>query len=555
MPPAPIDVAANLRDRDVLLTGVTGFLGKVWLAMALEWLPDLGTVHVLIRPRGTRSARERFHEVVATSPVFTRLRRIHGSRLSAWLSDRVHVVEGDVSEPQLGLADDIAEQLAASIDLVLHCAGLVDFDPDIRDALLSNVDGPLNVAAFAARADAPMIHVSTCFVAGIQQGRIDEQVSETNPHGDPIDASRELDLARRAIERTLKRCANDDAQTRAVARAKRRWARQEREPAEEPEAFAVDVARALDDSTRETLVDEGRRRSARLGWPNTYTYSKSLGERLLLERFPRGTIAIVRPAIVESAFDTPFPGWNEGFNTCGPLAYLVGTWFKHMPARRGNPFDIVPVDDVARALFLVGAALLDGRAAVVYQIGTSDQNQLTIDRALELTALSHRRRLRTQGSTLLDRWVRSRWDTTPVAPDFPLAAGGLATFARNLSEQLSRAARGKKGAWPTIASRIADNAARSRRPLERLERVTDLFQPFTHDLHQVFTTANIRALNPTDARFAFVPERINWRDYWFDVHMPGLRKWTFPLLRGEEPPGAERLDFDDAGDTRLGADA
>ena len=45
-----------------------------------------------------------------------------------------------------------------------------------------------------------------------------------------------------------------------------------------------------------------------------------------------------------------------------------------------------------------------------------------------------------------------------------------------------------------------------------------------------------RALPDDERAFAFDVESIDWRTYWIDVEVPGLRIWTFPLLDGREPP-------------------
>jgi hypothetical protein len=30
--------------------------------------------------------------------------------------------------------------------------------------------------------------------------------------------------------------------------------------------------------------------------------------------------------------------------------------------------------------------------------------------------------------------------------------------------------------------------------------------------------------------FHYEPRKINWRRYWIDQHVPGLRRWSFPVL-------------------------
>jgi fatty acyl-CoA reductase len=45
-----------------------------------------------------------------------------------------------------------------------------------------------------------------------------------------------------------------------------------------------------------------------LGWPNTYTLTKSLAESLIVKYGAGLPIAVVRPAIVETSVAKPFPG-------------------------------------------------------------------------------------------------------------------------------------------------------------------------------------------------------------------------------------------------------
>ena len=55
--------------------------------------------------------------------------------------------------------------------------GLVDFNPDLRKALASNVDGTMHVADFVEASDhAALLHISTCYVAGRRHGAIEERI-------------------------------------------------------------------------------------------------------------------------------------------------------------------------------------------------------------------------------------------------------------------------------------------------------------------------------------------------------------------------------------------
>lgn len=77
---------------------------------------------------------------------------------------RVRVVNGDVTAPGLGL--DPTDPLVRRIDTVVHCAATTNFsEPDDVYRRL-NIGGTENAVAFAQRASARLVHVSTAYVCG-----------------------------------------------------------------------------------------------------------------------------------------------------------------------------------------------------------------------------------------------------------------------------------------------------------------------------------------------------------------------------------------------------
>ncbi len=99
----PFSVRKALAGKHVMLIGVTGFIGKVWLVNTLMDLPEIGKIYLLIRRQKSNPAQQRFEKLVEESPVFDPLYERYGSGLLSFLQERVEVVEGDVSQPGLGL--------------------------------------------------------------------------------------------------------------------------------------------------------------------------------------------------------------------------------------------------------------------------------------------------------------------------------------------------------------------------------------------------------------------------------------------------------------------
>jgi long-chain acyl-CoA synthetase len=495
--PPPLRVGETLAGRGILLVGVTGFIGKVWLANVLENVPGAGPVHVLIRPRGTLSPDERVARLLADSPVFERLRR------RGPLDLRVH--DGDVRRPGLGLAPAARAELLDSVDLIVNCAGIVDFNPDPRDALAVNVDGVRHLLDFTARSRrARLLHVSTCFVAGRREGRIPESVDpDATPAGVRIDAEAELESLRAMIGR---RTAGS--------------------------AGAVGAAPRTGRSGRRASIESVLERARGLGWPNIYTYTKALGEALIAREGGRRT-CIVRPSIVESAVEFPVRGWNEGVNTSAPLSHLLGTQFRQLPVNRRKRLDVIPVDLTCRGLTLAAAALIADRHDPVIQLATSAVNPLDLRRAVELTALAHQKHYRAHPD-----WrsrILARMEAVPVSRE---RYGRLSVPAQlRVVRGVNRWARRLRPGRPPLA--------RAERLLQRVKELVDLYEPFLLDNEPVFEATNVEKLAaavPAEERdrFGYDPRALDWYEYWIDIHIPGLRRWSFPLLEGRavEPVAA-----------------
>jgi fatty acyl-CoA reductase len=102
-----ISIRETFAGKHVFVTGVTGFVGKVLLALIATELRAVRRVTVLVRTnREYGDARERFDAVVALSEPFQEVaRRIGNAALEAWCDDVVDVVAGDITYDRLGLSD------------------------------------------------------------------------------------------------------------------------------------------------------------------------------------------------------------------------------------------------------------------------------------------------------------------------------------------------------------------------------------------------------------------------------------------------------------------
>ena len=511
--------------KQIMLIGVTGFIGKVWLVNTLLDLPEVKRIVLLIRRQKSNPAERRFEKMIEDSPVFDPLFERHGDRISEFLREKVEIIEGDVTAPGLGLAPETARYLQKNLDLVINSSGLTDFNPDLRDALATNTDAPVNVVEFIRSSDhAGLLHLSTCYVAGEQDGRVVEKLTpDYTPRAVPgFDAEQEWRSLKELVSR-----AEAQAESGEVTSGLRMQALSKEHASKNLQGAALEnqIRKNRVRWLKTYLTEVGTRRAKELGWPNTYTLTKSLAESLILKRGAGLPIAMVRPAIVETSVSKPFVGWNEGINTSASLSYLLGTYFRQLPSNKSKRLDIIPVDAVCAGMTLIAAAIMERRHDPLYQLATSVTNPCDMGRSIELTSLAHRKHYRAQEG--LESWLRLRFDAIPVSKTRynRMSAPAQKAIVKSIQRIMSPLPLKKA---PLV---------KTERNLERVEKLIELFEPFILLNEHDFAADNIEklsyALVPEErAQFSYDTRSLDWWEYWINIHIPALRRWTYPLIEG-----------------------
>lgn len=510
------DVGCQFREHEILLTGANGFLGKVILGMLMDRYPNFKHLHILIRPQGGLSARERFEKQTLASPAFSTLERgIPRERLSVW--------HGDVGAPMCGLDATAMQGLKGRVGLIINCAGLVEFFPPLDESFRSNVDGVEHAVAVAKHLSAKLVHISTCYVCGDREGLVEESepILGFYPHRKgPEDASfdhvEELRQSRERIRQIYDSTSTPDSQLPTPA----------------------SNAREL----KERLTALGKQRSRNWGWVNTYTYAKSLGEQIIVAE-PNLDYTIVRPPIVESALRFPMPGWIEGGRTAAPLVLMALGGLKDWPMRKDIPLEIAPVDCVAAATLMVSALALEGRAARVYQLGTADTNPFELEPLVALLdAESRRAASKKNGGSVILGAAKDLFHF-PSGKMRLLTAEQARLRRAKLLRRIDRAQNAIEGTIKVLKSAHLpgrgtlagwSTALRSLSLQTNFrEQVLDQYLPFILHNRYIFESENIRAacsqVTPKDRELLpWAPERIDWKDYWINQQVKGIQKWIQP---------------------------
>ncbi|MDP4548469.1 fatty acyl-CoA reductase [Marinobacter sp. MDS2] len=347
---ATSQVLKRLKGKRVLITGTSGFLGKVVLEKLIRAVPEIGGVYLLIRGnRKYADARSRFIEEIATSSVFDSVRESDPESFESFLADKVQCITGEVTEPEFGIGQEAFQKLAGNLDAVINSAASVNFQEALDQALKINTLCLDNVAALARlNPKLAVLQVSTCYVNGMNSGQVAEAVIQ--PAKKPIPRSEHGYYEVEALIRTLQD---------KIEHERSRY-----------------EGRVLE----KRLVELGLREARRYGWSDTYTFTKWLGEQLLLKALQGRSLTIVRPSIIESALEEPAAGWIEGVKVADAiiLAYAREK-VSLFPGNRSGVIDVIPVDLVANAIILALAeALAEPEAHRIYQCSSGSSNPITI---------------------------------------------------------------------------------------------------------------------------------------------------------------------------------
>ncbi|KAJ9578555.1 hypothetical protein L9F63_005284, partial [Diploptera punctata] len=143
-PPKPIEeinkmpnrIIETMKGQVILITGATGFLGKVLLEKILR-ICDIDTVYLLIRNKKGKEPRQRVEEIY-NSPLFFKVKE---KMDSATFSRKVIGIAGDVAEPNLGLSEESRKLLVDRVNIVYHAAATIRFDEPLKRAVLLNTRG------------------------------------------------------------------------------------------------------------------------------------------------------------------------------------------------------------------------------------------------------------------------------------------------------------------------------------------------------------------------------------------------------------------------------
>ncbi|XP_017000374.2 fatty acyl-CoA reductase wat [Drosophila takahashii] len=278
------EILSFYKDKTVLITGGTGLLGKVTIEKLLR-STDVKRIYFLVRPKRGEKVEGRF-KAWKSDQVFEVLLKKKPHAL-----EHVTPISGDCSSSDLSISEADRRTLTAEVQVVLHGAASVRFLEPLQQALNINTRAVrlmVQLAKEMRRLEA-FVHISTAF----------------------------------------SNCVVYEIHERFY-----------------PEHLTCPVDKVLDlnDSLSGEVIE--KMAPALLGnYPNTYTYTKALGEQVIQEEAKDLPVGIYRPAIVLSTYNEPVRGWIDSLQGMMGLIYGTAYGMVHlMLVNRKVHCNLVPAD-------------------------------------------------------------------------------------------------------------------------------------------------------------------------------------------------------------------
>ncbi|XP_021729655.1 alcohol-forming fatty acyl-CoA reductase-like [Chenopodium quinoa] len=479
-----------LGNKTILVTGATGFIAKILVEKILRIQPDVKKLYLLVRARDAQTADARLQDEILGKELFKVLREKLGSNFESFTSEKITVVAGDTSYENLGLTAEQMKEMYEDIDIVINVAATTKFEERYDVALGVNTLGPKHVVNFAKNCAKIqlLIHVSTAYVCGEKAGIISESpyaMGETLNGVTGLDIESEKKLA----EQTLSTLKSSDLPEKVI---------------------------------RQKMKNLGVQRAKFYGWPNTYVFTKAMGEMLVGQLRGGLPVIIMRPTIVCSTLKEPFPGWVEGCRTIDSVAVTYGKGsLSFFLADKSSVLDLIPADMFVNSMIVAMKAHVNQPSLTVYQVGSSYRNPVSFKELHEFHFQYFTK----------NPWTNREGNLVKIGKGLVLS--NILIFEMILFM------------WQFVLQMILIIATRmGRSDLQRTlfnfdkklkiaMKLVDLYKPYLFfkgifadaNTEKLFITARENGLN--EDVFNFDPIGINWKDYFINVHLPSIVKYLF----------------------------
>ncbi|XP_077230984.1 alcohol-forming fatty acyl-CoA reductase-like [Tasmannia lanceolata] len=481
-------ILQSLEHKSILVTGSTGFLAKIFVEKLLRVQPLVKRLFLLIRATNDETAKQRLQNDVMEKEVFRILREKHGKDFYSFIWDKVTPVAGDIACENLGIEEkSMKEEMWREINVIVNVAATTNFDERYDVSLITNTMGAKHVLEFAKKCVKLeiLLHVSTAYVSGEKAGLILEKPfnMETLNGIMRLDIEAEMKLANERLRELRDNGASRKAETIA-------------------------------------MKELGIQRARFFGWPNTYAFTKAMGEMLLGQLRENVPLVIMRPTIISTTYREPFPGWIEGTRTFDVFIMNYGKGkLRCVPIDRRMILDVIPGDMVVNAMMVSMVAHSNQPSLFIYQIGSSVRNPLCISMLID------------SAYHYFSKNPCITNDGKPIRVSTLTIFNTMASFRRYMTLRYKIPLKGLGLANVVFFQHFNRLYRDSSRKYNFINRLMGLYEHFFFfkgrfdDFNSEKFRAAMKDDGMVDGMFCFDPKCIDWEEYLMKIHIPGVVKY------------------------------
>ncbi|XP_050528195.1 uncharacterized protein LOC126898298 [Daktulosphaira vitifoliae] len=324
----PDRVSKTFANKTIFITGGSGFLGKVLLEKLLRKSRDIKRIYLLLRPKKGKDPKQRI-EALFSIELFNYIKELQGEKCM----NKVIPISGDVSKINLGLTPEDYVKLSEEVNIVFNMAATIRFDEPLKKAVLINTRGTKYTLELANEMKnlELFVHVSTAYC------HLNEKVLYEKVYPPPADPHK--------IIKTME----------------------------------ILEDHYIDSITKQIIGI----------FPNTYAFTKSLSEHLVVEQMQAGLPCIItRPSVVIPIWNEPLPGWTDNMN--GPIGLLIGAGkgvIRSMYCDNNGYEDFYPVDITVNALLVYAWNYIANKdtAKSIYHLTSGNEIKVSYQDLIDIT--------------------------------------------------------------------------------------------------------------------------------------------------------------------------
>ncbi|KAE9592340.1 putative alcohol-forming fatty acyl-CoA reductase [Lupinus albus] len=467
----------------------------VFVEKVLRVQPEINKLYLLLRASNSDMASQRLQNEVIQSDLFSVLRDKLGEDFDSFISQKVVVVAGDISLENFGLINvNLQNEMLEEIDIIVNFAASTKFHERFDTSMGVNTMGALHVLNFAKNCHKIqlLLHISTAYVCGEPQKGETIILEKPFEMGQTLKGTSKLDIheEKKLMENKIEELRAKNADEKTV---------------------------------KYGMKDYGIERANLYGWPNTYVFTKAMGEMLVVHHKDNMPLIIIRPTMITSTYKDPFPGWIEGLRT---IDSHIGSYGQgKVSCFTGHPhtiLDTIPVDMVINCV--ITAIVTHSNQAsknFIYHVSSSSRNPMRIMHVLDL---SYRYFTKTP-------FMNKRGK--PVIISKGVLLRSMDAFNKYITIRYVLPLKVLNLGNKLFCMFFQDLYDNSHQKIRIVKLMAKLYKPYVF-FEAVFDDTNtekLRMETKVDSNMEvgvldFDPTSIDWTEYMMNVHIPGLVKYA-----------------------------